>query len=95
METSTRATVEVPAQAAPIKLGIINSMTGQEAPIGESLTNGYKLAEQDLKAKGIDVVIGYFEPHGRKDTIAKTEGLEIAPRKKIEYRGSPFELADK
>ena len=36
---------------------------------------------QNLKAKGVDVVIGYFEPHGRKDTIAKTEGIEIVPRK--------------
>ena len=31
---------------------------------------------QSAKAEGVDVVIGYFEPHGRKDTIAKTEGLE-------------------
>ncbi len=33
-------------------------------------------------------MIGYFEPHGRKDTIAKTEGLEIVPRRKIDYRGA-------
>ena len=26
------------------------------------------------------MVIGYFEPHGRADTIAKTDGLEIIPR---------------
>jgi len=39
-------------------------------------------------------VIGFFEPHGRKDTIAKTEGLEIVPRMKIEYRGSVFEEMD-
>src|SRR2546427_252120 len=29
---------------------------------------------EELRRKGMDVVIGYFEPHGRKDTIAKTEG---------------------
>jgi len=28
---------------------------------------------QQAKRAGRDVVIGYFEPHGRKDTIAKTE----------------------
>jgi branched-chain amino acid transport system substrate-binding protein len=55
----------VPAQAAPIKLGIINSMTGQEAPIGESLTNGYKLAEQDLKAKGIDLQLVWEDDTGK------------------------------
>src|SRR5882672_3244134 len=49
---------------------------------------------QELKSQCMDVVIGYFEPHGRKDTIAKTEGLEFIPRKRIEYRGSVFEEMD-
>jgi branched-chain amino acid transport system substrate-binding protein len=55
----------LPVQAAPIKLGVINSMTGQEAPIGESLTNGYKLAEQDLKAKGIDLQLVWEDDTGK------------------------------
>jgi two-component system sensor histidine kinase KdpD len=56
----------------------------------------YRMLEeaQDLKSRGTDIVIGYFEPHGRKDTIAKTEGLEIIPRKKMEYRGAEFEEMD-
>jgi two-component system, OmpR family, sensor histidine kinase KdpD len=49
---------------------------------------------QDLRASGVDIVIGYFEPHGRKETIAKTEGLEIVPRKKVQYRDSLFEEMD-
>jgi two-component system sensor histidine kinase KdpD len=49
---------------------------------------------QELKRQGHDVVIGYFEPHGRKDTIARTEGLEIIPRRKIDYRGTIFEEMD-
>src|SRR6516162_136562 len=49
---------------------------------------------QELKNQGADIVVGYFEPHGRKDTIEKTEGLEIIPRKKIEYRGVTFEEMD-
>jgi two-component system sensor histidine kinase KdpD len=49
---------------------------------------------QQLHRGGVDVVIGYFEPHGRQDTIAKTEGLEIIPRKKIDYRGSAFDEMD-
>jgi two-component system sensor histidine kinase KdpD len=52
------------------------------------------LEAQELKARGVDVVVGYFEPHGRKDTIAKTEGLEVVPRKSIDYRGTPFEEMD-
>jgi two-component system, OmpR family, sensor histidine kinase KdpD len=46
---------------------------------------------QDLKRRGVDVVIGYFEPHARKDTIAKTEGLEMVPRRVMQYRGTMFE----
>jgi len=49
---------------------------------------------QALHRKGVDVVVGYFEPHGRKDTISKTEGLEIVPRRKLEYRGTLFEEMD-
>jgi two-component system sensor histidine kinase KdpD len=49
---------------------------------------------QELRHKGVDVVVGYFEPHGRKDTIARTEGLELVPRRKLEYRGSTFEEMD-
>src|SRR5499433_3319011 len=56
----------------------------------------YRMLEeaQELKKKGADIVIGYFEPHGRKDTIEKTSGLEIVPRRKIEYRGVTFEEMD-
>ena len=49
---------------------------------------------QDLHRQGRDVVIGYFEPHGRADTIAKTEGLELVPRRKVDYRGAVFEEMD-
>ncbi len=49
---------------------------------------------QKLWCQGVDVVVGYFEPHGRPDTIAKTQGLEIIPRKKIQYRGVWFEEMD-
>jgi two-component system sensor histidine kinase KdpD len=49
---------------------------------------------QQLKSQSQDIVIGYFEPHGRKDTIEKTEGLEITSRKKLEYRGCMFEEMD-
>lgn len=56
----------------------------------------YRMLEegQKLKDEGIDVVVGYFERHGRKDTIARAEGLEMIPRKQMEYRGSRFEEMD-
>jgi two-component system sensor histidine kinase KdpD len=49
---------------------------------------------QHAHTAGVDIVIGYFEPHGRLDTIAKTAGLETAPRRKVEYRGTVFEDMD-
>jgi two-component system, OmpR family, sensor histidine kinase KdpD len=72
--------------------GRLKIFMGYAAGVGKT----FKMLEeaQDLKAQGVDVVIGYFEPHSRKDTIAKTEGLEIVPRKKIEYRESVFEEMD-
>ena len=39
------------------------------------------------KVEGIDVVVGYVEPHGRPETEAMTVGLEVLPAKTIPYRG--------
>ena len=74
---------------APGQLKII---LGYAAGVGKT----YKMLEegQSLAAEGHDVVVGYFEPHGRKDTIARTEGLEFVPRRVIEYRGRQFEEMD-
>ena len=74
------------------KRGKLKIFMGYAAGVGKT----YQMLEeaQELKSKGIDVVVGYFEPHSRKDTIAKAEGLEMVPRKKIGYRGSEFEEMD-
>lgn len=49
---------------------------------------------QHVRTEGQDVVICYFEPHGRLDTISQTEGLEMAPRRKVEYCGTVFQDVD-
>ncbi len=43
---------------------------------------------------GRDVLIGYIEPHGRAETMAQAEGLEILPRRRLVYRGTPLEEMD-
>jgi two-component system sensor histidine kinase KdpD len=48
----------------------------------------------DLAAQGTDAVVGYVETHGREDTARLTDGLEIVPRKTVEYRGGQFEELD-
>jgi len=72
--------------------GKLKIYLGYAAGVGKT----YQMLDeaQTLKQRGVDVAIGYFEPHGRKDTIAKTDGLEIIPRKQVQYRGSVFEEMD-
>ncbi len=47
-----------------------------------------------LVGQGVDVVVGAVETHGRKETEALLEGLEILPRKKVPYRGRELEELD-
>jgi two-component system, OmpR family, sensor histidine kinase KdpD len=49
---------------------------------------------QAATQRGLDVVIAYFEPHARPDTIAQAEGLEVLPPRQIEYRNRVFKEMD-
>src|SRR5262249_3248207 len=44
-------------------------------------------AAQRERRAGIGVVVGYVEPHGRPETQALLQGLEVLPPKLIPYRG--------
>jgi len=46
------------------------------------------------KAEGRAVVVGIVETHGRVDTQALLEGLEVVPRRKVDYRGVSLEEMD-
>ncbi|MGI8962009.1 MAG: histidine kinase [Bryobacteraceae bacterium] len=72
--------------------GKLKIFLGYAAGVGKT----YQMLDEarSLKSNGVDLIIGYFEPHGRKDTIAKAVGIEMIPRKVIEYRGSVFEEMD-
>jgi two-component system, OmpR family, sensor histidine kinase KdpD len=56
----------------------------------------YQMLEdaQLLKKQGVDIVIAVIETHGRSDTAALIEGLEIVPMRRIEYRGVILEETD-
>ena len=45
-------------------------------------------------ARGTDLAVGFVEPHGRQHTIEALEGLEIIPRRRIDYRGVVVEEMD-
>ena len=51
-------------------------------------------AGREVKADGVDVVVGYVETHGRSETAALLQGLEVLPRRKLEYRGVVLEDMD-
>lgn len=72
--------------------GTLKIFLGYAAGVGKT----YQMLKeaQQLKKSGVDVVVGYFEPHGRKDTIDLMEDLEVVPRRIVVYRGTTFEDMD-
>ncbi len=48
----------------------------------------------ELRKAGVDVVLGAIETHGRAETAALVEGLEIVPLRRIEYRSVTLEEMD-
>jgi len=75
-----------------LKRGSLKIFLGYAAGVGK--TYQMLTEAQELRKQGRDVVIGYFEPHGRLETIARTEGLEFVPRRIYQHRGSTFEEMD-
>jgi two-component system, OmpR family, sensor histidine kinase KdpD len=81
----------MPASETPQR-GDLKIYLGYAAGVGKTFQ---MLADAHAAAqRGVDVVVAYFEPHARPDTIAQVRGLEIVPHRKIEYRGRTFEEMD-
>src|SRR5436190_21858379 len=74
------------------KRGRLKLYLGFAAGVGKT----YRMLEEThaLKKRGTDVVIGFVETHGRSETEALVAGLEVVPRKQIEYRGLSIEEMD-
>ena len=72
--------------------GRLKLYIGFAAGVGKT----YQMLEEAhvLSKRGVDVVIGFVETHGRAETAALIEGLEVVPRSKIEYRGVVVEEMD-
>jgi two-component system sensor histidine kinase KdpD len=92
MSSSTPISREATSDDPPRRRGRLKVFLGYAAGVGKT----YRMLEeaQQMKQQGQDIVVGYFEPHGRKDTIAKAAGLEFVPRRKLAYRGTTFEEMD-
>src|SRR6266513_3160184 len=75
----------VQREEAKAKRGKLKVFFGATAGVGKT----YAMLEdaRALKARGVDVVVGYVEPHGRAETEALLEGLEHLPTRHVAYRG--------
>ncbi|MET0582945.1 MAG: sensor histidine kinase KdpD [Pseudoxanthomonas sp.] len=49
---------------------------------------------RELRKQNVDVVVGIVETHGRNETAALLDGLELVSRARLEYRGRSFEEMD-
>ena len=74
------------------KRGKLKLYIGFAAGVGKT----YRMLEEAhaLRERGVDVVVGYVESHGRAETEALVDVLEVIPRRSIEYRGVRVEEMD-
>ena len=74
------------------RVGKLRIFVGAAPGVGKT----YEMLQQARARKkdGYDVVVGIVETHGRRDTEALLEGLEIVPRRKLEYKGQWLEEMD-
>ena len=72
--------------------GHLKVFIGMAAGVGKT----YRMLQEgqaEVEA-GRDVVVGYLETHGRMDTLAQAEGLELVPRRRVRYRDAELEEMD-
>jgi two-component system sensor histidine kinase KdpD len=67
------------------KRGRLKLYIGFAAGVGKT----YRMLQEAhaLRERGVDIVVGFVETHTRAETAALVEGLEVVPRRQIEYRG--------
>lgn len=72
--------------------GKLKIFFGYAAGVGK--TYAMLEAAHQAQKEGMDVVVGYVEPHARPDTLALLDGLEVLPCKEIDYRGIKLKELD-
>src|SRR6476661_2435278 len=70
---------------AALMRGRYRILLGMAAGVGKT----YRMLQEGRQAhsEGVDVAIGYLEPHDRPETSALAEGLEVVPRLQAEHGG--------
>jgi two-component system sensor histidine kinase KdpD len=72
--------------------GRLKLYIGFAAGVGKT----YRMLEEAraLRRRDVDIVLAYIEPHGRAETEALLDGLEVVPRRQLAYRGVITEEMD-
>lgn len=72
--------------------GRLKVYIGSAAGVGKT----YRMLTEahDLRRRGVDVVVGFIETHGRADTEAQIRDLEVVPRLRVSHRGIWIEELD-
>src|SRR5246500_2033647 len=88
---SPEALLEAVRREEP-RAGRLRIFVGAAPGVGKT----YEMLQQARARKrdGYDIVVGVIETHGRKETEVLLEGLELIPRRKIQYRGQWLEEMD-
>lgn len=83
---------EVDAERARTLRGRLKVFFGMSAGVGKT----YAMLEEARKraAEGVDVLVGYAEPHIRPETESILVALDILPYKPVEYRGATIKEFD-
>jgi len=80
------------AVRAQVKVGFMNSITGAEAPIGETITNGVDLAMEDLAAKGVKIQLVRQDDTG-KPPVAMSALEQLATGDEVAAVVGPYTSA--
>ena len=72
--------------------GRLKILLGMCAGVGK--TYAMLQSAQEFVRRGVPLVAGFVETHGRSETEALLNGLKVLPRMKISYRGREFEDFD-
>src|SRR5215831_15635853 len=89
----------------PSPEALLETVRREESPAGRlkifvgaapGVGKTYEMLQQARarKSDGYDVVVGIVETHGRRETQALLEGLEVIPRRRLEYKGQWLDEMD-
>ncbi len=76
---------QIKQQNEQAKRGKLKIFFGYAAGVGK--TYAMLQAARAAKRSGRDVVVGFVQPHGRKETESLLDGLETIPLRMLDYRG--------